>query len=513
MAGCRRGIELGLLDLELVHPELVDMELADPEPRGLDLLDLQLVRVELAHLERPGATRRGADHVPMTERMDRSASRTTLVITIAAVGAAFAVAGGAQSGAHAITSHPLVAATFLVLALVLQLFSVQVYGKGSIGVSAIAILATGFSLGPGVAILVAVVTAASHSARRRALPHRWVFDGANLVLAAGTSALVYTVFAGGSSMIRLLGATLAGIVFTGINNGLLCLAMTVSESGSFTLVWRERFHWARFHFLAFGPLALALTIAHQQLGLTGVFAFALPPALLLVSAREYLSRTRGAFEEVNEANRQLRRAHLDTIAALSRSMEAKDFATGGHTERVAELAMALARRLGYAGEDLKAIEIGALLHDVGKIGVPENILHKPGPLDPSERAVMERHPVISEFILAETALHPFVHEIARSSHERIDGTGYPDRLAGDDIPLPARIVMVADAFDALTSDRPYRLAQSTEVALTELRANTGTQFCPRVMAAFERLRKDEPQLLSWDVPSGRRVSERLREAS
>ena len=176
----------------------------------------------------------------------------------------------------------------------------------------------------------------------------------------------------------------------------------------------------------------------------------------------------------------VRRTHLATIAALSKSMEAKDFYTGGHTERVASVAVALARRLGFHGAELEAVEVGALLHDIGKIGIPERILQKPGPLDDDEWAIMKEHPVISEFILSDVGLHPIVLQVARSSHERIDGAGYPDGKAGDDIPLPARIALVADAFDALTSDRPYRLGRSIPDAIDELRAHAGTQFCPVV---------------------------------
>src|SRR5262249_19553834 len=151
----------------------------------------------------------------------------------------------------------------------------------------------------------------------------------------------------------------------------------------------------------------------------------------------------------------LRRAHKNTIAALSRSMEAKDLYTGGHTERVAEVAVGIARRLGFKDDELEAIEIGALLHDIGKIGIPEHVLRKPGKLTDDEWELIKTHPLISDFILSELDLHPFVRQCARSSHERIDGTGYPEGLSGEAIPLPARIVMVADALDALTSTRPY----------------------------------------------------------
>jgi HD-GYP domain-containing protein (c-di-GMP phosphodiesterase class II) len=183
------------------------------------------------------------------------------------------------------------------------------------------------------------------------------------------------------------------------------------------------------------------------------------------------------------------------VAALSRSLEAKDVYTGGHTERVAEIAVAIGRRLGFDGADLEAIEIGALVHDVGKVGMPEAILNKPGPLDDDEWEVMRRHPIISDFILKDVDLHPFVRQAARWSHERIDGKGYPDGLSGDLIPLVARIVLVSDAWDAMTSDRPYRPRRAPSEALAEIRQNVGTQFCPIVVAALETEYNDRSSIL------------------
>ena len=163
---------------------------------------------------------------------------------------------------------------------------------------------------------------------------------------------------------------------------------------------------------------------------------------------------------------------------------------------MAALAVGLGRALGYRDEDLEAIEIGALLHDIGKIGVPGHVLRKEGPLDEDEWELIRQHPRISDYILSELDLHPFVRQCARSSHERIDGMGYPDRLSGDEIPLPARIVFVADAFDALTSTRPYRPARPMLAALAEIRAHAGTQFCPRVVEALEELWRKEPGIFT-----------------
>jgi hypothetical protein len=195
------------------------------------------------------------------------------------------------------------------------------------------------------------------------------------------------------------------------------------------------------------------------------------------------------------------KGNRDLVAALSRSLEAKDLYTGGHTERVAEIAVAIGSRLGFTGPDLEAIEIGALVHDVGKVGVPEAILNKAGPLDESEWEVMRQHPITSDFILRDVDLHPFVRQAARWSHERIDGTGYPDGLSGDLIPLAARIVLVSDAWDALTSDRPYRPRRSAAEALREIQQNVGTQFCPAVFRALEAEYQDRSGPLHAGAPA------------
>jgi putative nucleotidyltransferase with HDIG domain len=439
--------------------------------------------------------------------LDGRFSRVEALIAGTAAAASVALAAGLPSTISAVRERPAAAGVFLGLSLVLQLFAVEAYGKGMIGVSAVAKLAAGFTLGPGFAMATALVTAVTHSSRRHALGRRAVYDAANWVLSAGAAALAYGLLVddGDSTVVRFGVATLAGAIYTALNNGLLCLAMALSEGATFVCIWKERFHWARFHFLSYGALALAVTLAYDRMGVAGVVAFSLPPVLMAFSVRAYLEHTRQAVEKISEANRKMRQAHRDTIAALSRCMEAKDFDTGGHTERVADLSVALARRLGYGGEDLDAIEIGALLHDIGKVAVPEQILHKPTTLTPDEWEVIKQHPIVSEFILADTDLHPIVCQIARSSHERIDGCGYPDGLVGDAIPMPARIVLVADAFDAITSDRPYRAGRSRDEALAELREHSGTQFCPRVLRALERICDDEPELLAA-VPLRRLVA-------
>ena len=412
----------------------------------------------------------------------------TLIVSLAitACVALTATSAGLISSAK---EQPVRIATLLALTLALQMFSVQVYGRGSVSVSAIGIVASAFLFDTGTTMVIAVLAAVTQSVRRKTELHKAVFDASNFAISAGAASLVFQALHDW----RFPAAVLAGAVFAVVNNGLLCLVMSFAERIPWRTVWFERFHWARFHFALFGPLALAATIAYEQVGIAGLVAFTLPPALMILSVRQYLARTTAAVDEIREANLRLRRAHKDTIAALSRSMEAKDLYTGGHTERVAAVAVGLARRLGFRDEELDAIEIGALLHDIGKIGIPEHVLRKPGKLNEDEWTLIKRHPLISDYILSELDLHPFVRQCARSSHERIDGMGYPDGLRGDEIPLPARIVFVADALDALTSVRPYRPSRPMLAALAEIREHTGTQFCPSVVNALEELWRSDPR--------------------
>jgi hypothetical protein len=414
--------------------------------------------------------------------------RVVMLVIALAVAACAGLIAASQGLLATASEQPARVATLLALTLALQMFSVQVYGRGSVSVSAIGVLASAFLFDTGTAMAIAVLAAVAQWIRGRSQLYKLVFDASNFALAAAAASLLFQAL----DDWRLPAAVLAGAVYAAVNNGLLCFAMSLAEHTRWPTIWFERLHWARFHFALFGPLALAATVAYEQIGTAGLVAFALPPALMILSVRQYLERTAAAVDEVREANQSLRRAHKDTIAALSRSMEAKDLYTGGHTERVAAVAVGIARRLGFRDEELEAIEIGALLHDIGKIGIPEQVLRKPGTLTEEEWELVKRHPLISDYILSELDLHPFVRQCARSSHERIDGAGYPDGLSGEDIPLPARIVLVADALDALTSNRPYRAARPMLGALAEIREHTGTQFCPRVVAALEELWRKEP---------------------
>ena len=183
---------------------------------------------------------------------------------------------------------------------------------------------------------------------------------------------------------------------------------------------------------------------------------------------------------------ELSAAYRGTAFLLGDVVEADDAYTGQHSRHVVDLVLGVADELGLGPRERRHAELTALLHDVGKIKVPAEIISKPGALTAEERAVMELHTIEGEQMLEQVGgLLGEVGSIVRSCHERWDGNGYPDGLAGEDIPLVARIVCCCDAFSAMTTDRPYRAARTEEAALAELRANAGTQFDPDVVSALE----------------------------
>jgi HD-GYP domain-containing protein (c-di-GMP phosphodiesterase class II) len=176
------------------------------------------------------------------------------------------------------------------------------------------------------------------------------------------------------------------------------------------------------------------------------------------------------------------------------ALDAKDEVTEGHCERVARLTLHLARDMGVPEQQLIDIERGALLHDVGKIGVPDAVLKKPKELNDGEWEAMRKHPLLAGLMVSKIGFLEGSLPILLYHHERYDGTGYPFGLMGDKIPLEARIFSIIDAYDAMTSDRPYRAAMTHEAAMEEVVANSGLQFDPDVVAAFERLMETRPEL-------------------
>jgi putative two-component system response regulator len=209
---------------------------------------------------------------------------------------------------------------------------------------------------------------------------------------------------------------------------------------------------------------------------------ALEKRQLVLQNRFYQRNLEGRVRELDRRNKE---SLINGVQTLVHALEAKDAYTSGHSSRVARYAQKTAIHLGYIGELLQHIRLGAELHDIGKIGTREDILNKPGPLAPDEFEHIKEHSALGEKILAPFLNEsPMVLRIVRSHHERMDGCGFPDGLAGDRIPREARIVAVVDAFDAMTTNRAYRPSRTPVEALEELRQCAGTHFDPEVVDAF-----------------------------
>jgi len=201
----------------------------------------------------------------------------------------------------------------------------------------------------------------------------------------------------------------------------------------------------------------------------------------------YAADLREVFKQERARAQELRHSYIATVRALSNAVEARDAYTGKHAERVAAYGMELARCCGLAVEDSPQIEFGFLLHDVGKVAVPDAILFKSSSLTEEEYSLVRRHPVIGSEILRDIDFLGEGKLVVRHHHERWDGRGYPDGLEGDTIPLAARVFAVADALDALTTDRPYRPASSFADARREVLRGAGSQFDPVVVAAYRQI--------------------------
>jgi HD-GYP domain-containing protein (c-di-GMP phosphodiesterase class II) len=270
----------------------------------------------------------------------------------------------------------------------------------------------------------------------------------------------------------------------------------MSERMSLLSVWRTNYSWMPVNFLATAVQGAALALASQALGVFGLVVFTLPLAVAWYSFKLYMAKSsevrlrNDELQSVNETlrhtNDQLEESHLSVIGALIGALEAKENRTTRSAAKTMSYSVAVARVLGCNEDDVAQIKLGALFHDIGTIGVPEQLLRKPGQLDDDEWVEVRAHTTIGANLLSNVPMLERIRPIVLGHHERYDGTGYPNGLRAEQIPLAAQIIAVADAYQAMTSERPYRGALTRKAALRELRANSGTQFNPVIVEAFVR---------------------------
>jgi putative nucleotidyltransferase with HDIG domain len=364
------------------------------------------------------------------------------------------------------------------LAIVAETFLVQMPGIGAISV-AFAITFSAIILdGPlaGVVVSVLGVALSRPYVEGRGVIHifntplyKTLFNISQNILYTGLAALVYVflhnrfVYLGEIEPISVMGSMLTFLI---ANTFFMTLLIITLNGGKFLYVWGENFRGTVVNVMAVGLLGIIIAVAYERYGAGAVVLFFIPLMLSRYSFKLYVD---------------MRKNYYDTVKALINAIEAKDSYTSGHAARVGEYAVAIATEMNMSLRQVDRIRNAALLHDIGKIGINDNILNKEEKLSDLEFEVIKRHPSIGYDIISDIGFLSDVMSIVRNHHERWDGKGYPDGLKGEEISLETCVLTIADSFDAMTTDRPYRKALTVEEALDEIRKNSGTQFNPDIV--------------------------------
>jgi HD-GYP domain-containing protein (c-di-GMP phosphodiesterase class II) len=333
--------------------------------------------------------------------------------------------------------------------------------------------------GPGVAALASAVAAFDVELRKRSdWLGRLLFNGAQVSLATGLAGVTYRSLGGRIGELAgndfpsiLVPLSAATFVYFLSNVTLVSIMVRLVRRVPMRELWHSDYRAASLSHFSFAVLGLLLALLYINIGVGGPM-FLVLPLLVARSAFHASTRTRVAFEA--------------TLRSLVTAIEAKDLYTRGHAERVSRLAEMIARQSAISEAETRRIRYAALMHDVGKLTVDTRILQKPGKLTPDEFEHMKIHPIRGAEIVSEVEMLSDMVDGVRHHHERLDGAGYPDGLFGSDLSVAARIIMVADAFDSMTSTRSYRRAMPIEKAIGELRRCQGTQFAPEMIDALER---------------------------
>ena len=328
--------------------------------------------------------------------------------------------------------------------------------------------------GPALAMLIAAFSALiGEIIEKKVSWYKIIFNSSQCALSAGVAGLVYQ-YTGGIIGFQnffkfIVPAALVAFIYCIINLISVTMVISLDQGSRFTAVWRTNFQEILPTYLAEAPLGFLMAIVYVEVGIFGILLFFLP---LLLARRSF------------ELYTKMRKMYLETIRALAAAIDAKDPYTKGHSERVTQTSVALARELNLSEREIENIEYAALLHDIGKIGIADNILGKNSSLTDEEFDKIKEHTIMGAKIIEPIDSLKNSYEAIYHHHERYDGKGYPDGIKEKDIPLSARIIAVADAYDAMGSDRPYRKKLSKDKIMKELTEQSGKQFDPEVVKAL-----------------------------
>ncbi|HEV8601891.1 MAG TPA: diguanylate cyclase [Gaiellaceae bacterium] len=453
--------------------------------------------VELIPPEERRHPRTHAVHGPRFVSLSRRLA--TLVGLVSAVGISAGVLGILLG-----SSHDFFALVALVVLVGLgQALAIEVDDGGSISVSAVGSLAGAALFGPRAALVLAATTAIVEWSARRSEIHRVLFNVGALSLASLAAAGVFAAGFDGTigDFVTAAAGLAAGLAYFAVNTGLLSVAIAMEGHERVWRAWQERFAWLAPHWIVYGFVGGVMAIAYHAAGIYALAVFAVPLLLMRKTQEAYLRHTQRSAQKLRraaetiqtqnvsleQANRLLKERSTAAMESLSATVDARDAYTAGHSRRVQQLALAIGRELGLSQAELDLLGHAALFHDIGKLAVPDAILLKPAVLTDEEWALMQRHSDEGARIIDRLGFLNDAVPAIRHHHERFDGTGYPDGLQGEEIPLGARIIHVADALDSMLTTRIYRAARPALEAMEELKRAAGTQFCPRCVGALERV--------------------------
>lgn len=383
-------------------------------------------------------------------------------------------------------------ALFASLTVLSEQFAADLSSSGRVSVSIVAILAAAFlyaELGIAATALAAAITIA---VKARSPLHRMLFNLGMVLLSAEGAHWFFETLVGApvvraSLAAMILPAIGAGLIYHALNQLLLCSIRGLAERRRAWQIWQAEYRWLWPHYAVLGALALIVARGYVDYGVIGVVALMAPVAMMHLSIKQYMERTKVYVSELQRVNNQLTDSYESTLQALTRALDTRDEETEAHSQRVTRYTELIAKRLGVSTAELNDMKRGALLHDIGKIGVPDAILLKPGKLTPEEQVLMHKHPEIGYGMITHIPFLAAASQVVLHHHEAYDGSGYPSGLSGANIPLGARIFAIADTFDAMTSDRPYRKALSLRAARAEIERCRGTQFDPGIVDTFRAI--------------------------
>src|SRR3954468_18230043 len=400
-----------------------------------------------------------------------------LVALLATLVAAILLTHPSVDGGHAWPLAALAISAFLA-----EIQSVRLTSRAAVSVSSLPIILAAVIYGPFAAIIVSV---ASLLCDFRAPYGRWITWTSSRSIAAGCAGAVAIELdaTGANGLGRVIAAVACATVVEQVGD--LLLGSGAARLRGMALQDIAKVSSAVFMAMPlYIPMATLLVYACREVSAWSVVLF-LFPAFAAQKFFLLYREQRATSEELGLAIERQERANLSFATALVATLDARDRYTAGHSAAVAVYARDIAARLGLPEEDQRLVHLAGLVHDIGKVGLAPGLLEKPGPLTADERRQMEEHPVIGERILARVEGYDEVARVVRHHHERVDGSGYPDELDGDSIPLLSRIIAVEDAYNAMTSRRPYRDAMAPAVARMRLAQGVETQFDTAVVAAFE----------------------------